>query len=235
MPGSAHDRLVRWTKIALPSAVGVLIAVLALAPLDKQGDVSFILDKKKVENAPERMRVEAARYIGTDNKGQQFVMTANRAIQRSSDVPVVDIDGMFARLGLAQGPLLIAANQGRYDLDTQQVAIDGPVQGRRARRLSARDARRDRRLSSRRKLASAGPVAGQMRLGQFQAGQLKRRSRRAHRRARRRRSLENRARGGQMMACAPLASSLQLISARLAGERRARPVAAAAGFRAQGP
>ena len=82
---------------ALPSAVGVLIAVLALAPLDKNSDVSFILDKKKVENAPERMRVEQARYIGTDDKGQQFTMTANRAIQPSSDIPIVDIRGMSAR------------------------------------------------------------------------------------------------------------------------------------------
>jgi len=31
VPGSAHDRLVRWSKILLPSAVGVLIAVLTLA------------------------------------------------------------------------------------------------------------------------------------------------------------------------------------------------------------
>src|ERR1700755_2820978 len=109
-PGSAHDRIVRWSKIALPSAVGVLIAILALAPLGKKSDVSFILDKKKVENAPERMRVEQARYVGTDNKGQQFTMIANRAIQRSSEVPVVDIKGMSARLNLEKGPLLIDAN-----------------------------------------------------------------------------------------------------------------------------
>ena len=70
VPGSAHDKLVRWSKVVLPSAVGVLIAVLAVAPLDKNGDVSFILDKKKVENAPERMRVESARYVGADDKGQ---------------------------------------------------------------------------------------------------------------------------------------------------------------------
>jgi len=126
-PGSGHDRLVRWTKIALPSAVGVLIAVLALAPLDKKGDVSFILDKKKVQSAPERMRVEQARYSGTDDKGQLFEMVADRAVQRSSDNPLVDISGMFARLNLQQGPMLIAANQGRYNLDTQQVAIAGPV------------------------------------------------------------------------------------------------------------
>ena len=172
VPGSAHDRLVRWSKIGLPSAVGILIAVLMLAPLDKKGDVSFILDKKKVENAPERMRVEAARYTGTDNKGQTFVMTANRAIQRSSEVPLVDINGMFARLSLTQGPLLIAANQGRYNIDTQRVAIDGPVKvaGPNDYRLATRDVTVDLKA---RQLASGGPVSGQMRLGQFQAGQLK--------------------------------------------------------------
>jgi lipopolysaccharide export system protein LptC len=171
VPGSAHDRLVRLSKIALPSAVGVLIAVLALAPLGKHSDVSFILDKKKVANAPERMRVEQARYVGTDDKGQQFTMIANRAIQRSSDVPVVDISGMFARLNLAQGPLLIAANQGRYNLDTQKVMVDGPVKvaGANGYRLSTSDVTVDLK---KRQLASAAPVAGSMRLGQFQAGQL---------------------------------------------------------------
>jgi lipopolysaccharide export system protein LptC len=170
-PGSAHDRLVRWAKIALPSAVGVLIAILALAPLDKHNDVSFILDKKRVQNAQERMRVEAARYTGTDSKGQQFTMVANHAIQRSSDVPVVDISGMFARLSLDRGPLLIAANQGRYNIDTQKVAIDGPVKvaGPDGYRLATRDVTVNLKQ---RQLASAGPVSGQMRLGHFQAGQL---------------------------------------------------------------
>lgn len=170
-PGSAHDRLVHWAKIALPSAVGVLIAILALAPLDKHNDVSFILDKKRVQNVQERMRVEAARYTGTDSKGQQFTMVANHAIQRSSDVPVVDISGMFARLSLARGPLLIAANQGRYNIDTQKVAIDGPVKvaGPDGYRLATRDVTVNLKQ---RQLASAGPVSGQMRLGHFQAGQL---------------------------------------------------------------
>ena len=172
IPGSTHDRLVRFTKIGLPAAVGVLVAVLALAPLDRHGDVSFILDKKKVENAPERMRVEQAKYVGTDNNGQQFDITAQRALQRSSDVPLVDIWGMFARLRLDRGPLLIAANQGQYNLDTQTVAINGPVKvaGPDGYRLATRDVMVDLKQ---RQLASAGPVAGQMRLGQFEAGQLK--------------------------------------------------------------
>lgn len=170
-PGSTHDRLVRWSKIALPSAVGALIAILAVAPLGKKSDVSFILDKKKVEYAPERMRVEQARYTGTDDKGQQFTMVANRAIQPSSEVPVVSIAGMLARLNLQQGPLLIAANRGRYNLDTQKVLVDGPVKvaGGGGYTLATRDVTVDLKQ---RQLASAGPVAGAMRIGQFQAGQL---------------------------------------------------------------
>jgi lipopolysaccharide export system protein LptC len=171
-PGSAHDWLVKWTKVLLPAAVGVLIAVLALAPLGKKSDVSFILDKNKVENAPERMRVEQARYVGTDNKGQQFTIVANRAIQPSSDVPIVDIRGMFAKLALEQGPLVIAANQGRYNVDNQKIMIDGPVKvaGAGGYRLATRDVTVDLKQ---RELASDGPVAGAMRLGQFQAGQLR--------------------------------------------------------------
>lgn len=172
VPGSVHDRLVRWTKIVLPSAVGILIVVLALAPLEKKGDVSFILDKKKVQNAQERMRVESARYTGSDNKGQKFEIAANSALQRSSEVPVVDIHGMFAQLAMQQGPLVIGANNARYNLDTQRIAIDGPVRvsGADGYQLATRDVMVDLKQ---RKMASAGPVAGQMRLGQFQAGQLK--------------------------------------------------------------
>jgi lipopolysaccharide export system protein LptC len=172
VPGSAHDRLVRWTKILLPSAVGVLIAVLALAPLEKRSDVSFILDKKKVQNAQERMRVESAHYVGTDNKGQRFEITANNALQRTSEVPIVDIQGMFAQLEQPQGALMIGANNGRYNLDTQRVAIDGPVRvtGGDGYQLATRDVLVDLKQ---RKLASSGPVSGAMRLGQFQAGQLK--------------------------------------------------------------
>jgi lipopolysaccharide export system protein LptC len=171
VPGSAHDRLIRWFKIALPAAVGVLLAVLALAPLDKKSDVSFILDKKKVANATESMRVEKAHYTGTDNKDQQFLIVANRAIQRSSNVPVVDITGMSARLNMEKGPLMIVANNGRYNLDTQKVMIDGPVRvaGADGYRLATRDVTVNLKQ---RQLASAGPVTGAMRLGQFQAGQL---------------------------------------------------------------
>jgi lipopolysaccharide export system protein LptC len=172
VPGSTHDWLVRWTKILLPMAVGVLVAVLALAPLDRKGDVSFILDKKKVQSAQERMRVESARYVGNDNKGERFVIHAENAIQHSSEVPIVDINGVRAQLELPQGPLVLVADQARYNLDEKEIAIDGPVRvaGGDGYRLSTSNVTVD--LDTR-QMQSAGPVSGQMRLGQFEAARMK--------------------------------------------------------------
>jgi lipopolysaccharide export system protein LptC len=172
VPGSSHDRVVRFAKVALPSAVGVVIAFLAMAPLVERGDVSFILDKNQVENAPERMRVEQARYVGQDNHGQKFTIVANRALQRTSEQPIVDIWGMLARFGLAQGPVTVAANQGQYNLDQQQVTVKGPVRvaGPEGEQLLTRDVTVDLKKNV---MTSDGGVAGRMELGQFQASRLR--------------------------------------------------------------
>ena len=172
VPGSAHDRLIRIAKVALPSAVGVLIAFLAMAPLDNRGDVSFILDKNKVDNAPERMRVDVARYVGEDNQGRPFAIVAQSAVQRSSELPIVDISGMMARLMLPQGPATIVANLARYNLDEQLVRIMGPVRvtGPEGYRLDTSNVTVDLKQ---RTVSGSGGVQGEMRLGQFSAGRLR--------------------------------------------------------------
>jgi lipopolysaccharide export system protein LptC len=171
-PGSRHDAVVRATKYGLPIVISGLILLLAIAPFDKRGDVSFILDKNKVDQAQERMRVEKARYVGEDNKGQKFVIVADRAVQPTSNVPVVAIEGMRAQLNLGKGPLSIAALRGSYNLEQEWVRIDGPVrvEGPGGYRLSTRDVTVD---LDKRNLVSRGPVSGSMELGQFQAGQLR--------------------------------------------------------------
>ena len=171
VPGSKHDKVIRTAKIALPVAVGLLVLFLALAPLDKDSDVSFILDKNKVENAPERMRVEQARYSGEDNEGRAFEIVARNALQRSSELPIVDISGMFARMWLANGPVTIAANLARYNLDQQKVRVVGPIRatGPDGYRLETSDVTVDLKA---RTVTGSGGVRGRMRLGQFSAGRL---------------------------------------------------------------
>jgi lipopolysaccharide export system protein LptC len=172
VPGSSHDRLVRFAKVALPSAVGVLVAFLALAPLERDEEGSFLLDKNQVENAPDRMRVESARYVGEDNAGYKFEVVARTAVQRSSDEPIVDISGMVARLGIAQGPVTIVAEKARYNLDEQMVRVNGPVRvvGPDGYRLLTSGATVDLK---KRQVRSDGGVSGAMRLGDFRAGQLR--------------------------------------------------------------
>ena len=171
-PGSRHDLVVKATKFGLPIVIGGLVVLLAIAPFDKRGDVSFILDKNKVDQAQERMRVEKARYVGEDNKGQKFVIVADRAVQPTSNVPIVAIEGMRARLSLGKGPLSIAALRGRYNLEQERVQIVGPVRiaGPGGYRLATRDVVVDLDTRS---LASSGPVSGSMELGEFQAGRIR--------------------------------------------------------------
>ena len=171
VPGSRHDRLVRIGKVALPSAVGVLIAVLAIAPLEKDGDVSFILDKNQVDSAPERMRVDVAQYRGEDNQCRPFLIQARSAVQPSSDDPVVDIAGMLARLWLKDGPVTIIAKLARYDLDQQKAAVPGAVRvtGPDEYRLTTSNVTVDMK---KRTVTGSGGVRGQMELGEFAAGRL---------------------------------------------------------------
>jgi len=171
-PGSRHDALVKGLKLGLPIIILLFILILAIAPFDRRGDVSFILDKNEVEKARERMRLEQARYTGEDNKGQKFLIVADRAVQQSSDVPIVVIQGMNAQLNLERGPLTIAALKGRYDLEKELVKVDGPINvaGPDGYRLLTRDVTVD---LDKRTMQSSGPVSGRLPLGQFQAGSLR--------------------------------------------------------------
>ena len=170
-PGGRHDEVIRAVKFGLPVVIVGLVVLLAIAPFERRGDVSFILDKNEVEQARERMRVEQARYTGEDNKGQKFLIIADRAVQQSSNVPVVMIQGMRARLNLARGPLSIAALRGRYDLEGEMVAVDGPIRvvGPDGYRLATRDVTVN---LDERTMQSSGPVSGEMPLGHFEAGRL---------------------------------------------------------------
>ncbi len=171
VPGGAHDHLIRALKLILPAAIGVVLAFLAFAPLEDKQEVSFLLDKTKVEHAEERMRVQSAQYRGQDNRGRPFVLNARSALQQSSAVPVVDISDMSAQILLDEGPARLRALRARYDMERDQVDVIGPILFTAADgyRLGTRDVTVDLRE---RTLASRGRVEGRMPLGRFSAGRL---------------------------------------------------------------
>jgi lipopolysaccharide export system protein LptC len=170
-PAGSHDRVIRVARIALPSVIGVLAAGLIFAPLTMRGDISFVLAKDKVAMAKERMRVTAATYRGEDGNGQPFEIKAGSAVQATSAVPVVKLSDLSATIALKDGPAMLRADSGRYDMDREIVNVDGPIVFTSADgyRLQTRDVAVG--LKSR-KLASGGPVDGQMPLGNFSANRI---------------------------------------------------------------
>jgi lipopolysaccharide export system protein LptC len=170
-PGSAHDVLMSALKLLLPALIGILLAYLAMAPLTRTQDISFILDKNKVALAKERMRVQAAQYRGQDAKGRAFRIAAQSAVQSTSRDPIVDIRGMSAEIQLDEGPATLHADRGRYNIETEKVAIVGPIlfAASDGYRLETRDVVAD---LNQRTMQSRTKVEGRMPLGNFSANQL---------------------------------------------------------------
>ncbi|RYD49534.1 MAG: LPS export ABC transporter periplasmic protein LptC [Sphingomonadales bacterium] len=170
-PGSSHDRLVRTALWILPAGIGVLGAFLVLAPLLMGGDVSFVLDKNKVEISRERLRIDAAEYRGQDAKGQAFKLNAGSAVQQSSAEPIVQLRDLSAEIKLPEGPASLKADQGRYDMEKEQVAVDGPIkfQTSDGYTLDTHDATVDLKT---RQMRSGGAVTGTTPMGVFSGNQL---------------------------------------------------------------
>jgi lipopolysaccharide export system protein LptC len=170
-PGSSHDWVIGISRFVIPMGIVGLAVVMILAPLAVRGDISFVLAKDNVAVAKERMRVTAATYRGEDGKGQPFELKAGSAVQASSRDPVVKLNDLSASITLADGPAMLMAKAGRYDMDREIVSIDGPLvfQSADGYRLATRDVAVG--LKSR-KIASGGPVDGRMPLGTFSAGRI---------------------------------------------------------------
>lgn len=126
-PGGSHDRLIRVLARWLPGAVGVVAAAMLLGPLFPRGEISFLLDRNKVATTDARLRVANAMYRGEDDEGRPFTVTAASAIQVSAADPVVRMEGLVARILMADGPAELSAQGGSYDYNRETVDVNGPV------------------------------------------------------------------------------------------------------------
>ena len=170
-PGSSHDRIIAVARVTLPASVLGLVLALGFAPLTSGRDISFVLAKDRVAVAKERMRVSQALYRGEDEKVQPFSLTAKSAVQQTSADPIVKLDTLAARIALQGGPATLTAPKGTYNMNNEQVGLDGPVAFRSADgyALDTHDVDLDMQT---RKLASRNPVTGKMPLGNFSADHM---------------------------------------------------------------
>ncbi|WP_370178087.1 LPS export ABC transporter periplasmic protein LptC [Alteriqipengyuania sp.] len=126
-PGGFHDRLIRLLAIGLPMATGAIVAFLVIAPFSPRSEVSFILDRDKVEQIDERLRIDNATYRGADNQGRPFSLLAEEAVQQSSEEGIVRLQEVVARILLQDGPAQLSAEGGDYRIEDEFLAVRGPV------------------------------------------------------------------------------------------------------------
>ena len=170
-PGGFHDRLVHFLARGLPALVGALLAVMIITPLSPRGEISFLLDRRKVAMVNERMQVSSAMYRGQDDDGRNFSITAGSAVQRTKAQPMIELDQLTARIMLDNGPALLTAGRGNYDFGKEIVDIAGPinVQTSDGYRMTATNVDID--LGSK-TLKSRGPVEGRIPAGTFSADRI---------------------------------------------------------------
>ena len=170
-PGSTLDRAVRLLAIGLPALVGAVAAAMLIAPLSPRGEISFLLDRNKVAIADDRLRVDDATYRGQDQRGRPFSLNAGEAVQASASEPVVRMQDLTARLLLDDGPAVLTAPAGRYQIDDQQVDVDGIVRFNAADgySIAARNVAIDLPARS---LVGQGRVEGELPAGTFAADRI---------------------------------------------------------------
>jgi lipopolysaccharide export system protein LptC len=171
LPGSPLDRAIKLLAVGLPALVGAVAAAMLIAPLGPRGEVSFLLDRNKVETADDRLRVDNAMYRGRDNDGRPFSLTAGEAVQRSASVPIVQLADLTARMQLSDGPAALLAPSGSYNIEDQLVAIDGMVRFATSDgyRMNVRNVAID---LPRRRVVGSGGVEGAIPAGSFSANSI---------------------------------------------------------------
>lgn len=168
LPGSPRDRRMSVAKLVVPGAAILLMAGLLLWPLSNARELSFLLSKQGSGLASERMRITSASYRGVTAQGEPFEISAQSAVQKSSQVPIVMLSGLSARIEQADGPAVVTAPGGAYHLETSQLEVAGGIEatGAGGYRLDAERVLVD---ISRDKVTSESPVSGRLPMGDFSA------------------------------------------------------------------
>lgn len=166
--GGTRDKIIGILKWALPAASLLLFATLVSLPFLKRREVSFLLSRDSIEKTPEVLRMEQPSYRGLDAQGRPFIITAERAVQKSSDDATVELQKLSASMITSAGEAKLLADTGAFDLKKEQLRISGGISVTRADgyRFQSSEAVLD--LPSRTAWGATG-VTGVSPLGTFQA------------------------------------------------------------------
>jgi len=118
--GGTYSHFVKLMKVVLPLMAFGIIALLAAWPRIQGGDQS---GRQRDSGELEMMR---ALYVGTDTQNRPYSLTADRAVQSTSEPGVLDLVRPQGELTLQDGTwIAIKADRGRYNDKTGKLLLLG--------------------------------------------------------------------------------------------------------------
>jgi lipopolysaccharide export system protein LptC len=118
--GGGYSHFVKFLKVVLPLLAFGIIGLLAAWPRIQGGDQS---DNRRDTGELEMMR---ALYVGTDTQNRPFSLTADRAVQSTSEPGVLDLVRPQGELTLQDGTwIAVKADRGRYNDKTGKLLLLG--------------------------------------------------------------------------------------------------------------
>jgi lipopolysaccharide export system protein LptC len=118
--GGGYSHFVKLMKVVLPLLAFGIIGLLAAWPRIQGGDQSAA---RRDSGELEMMR---ALYVGTDTQDRPFSLTADRAVQSTSEPGVLDLVRPQGELTLKDGTwIAIKADRGRYNDKTGKLLLLG--------------------------------------------------------------------------------------------------------------
>ena len=167
-----YSRFVGLMKFLLPSSALALIALVLAWPNGGADRFRVPLADLGAQSVAD-LGITRARFFGADRDGRPFLITAERAVQRSPRLEVFDLDTLQADLTFQDGVWAsLTATAGVYDRTAGRLLLTGPIDlhSDAGYELHAEDATVDLRAGT---VATHRPVQGHGPVGEIYADGLR--------------------------------------------------------------
>lgn len=127
-PVSSRRRFAQFMKFVLPMFAVVLVGVMVAWPRLTGRENGFRLSFSSVETQEFALVMNNPKFRGADAKGQPYVVTADRAIQDSTDSKQVTLDKVTGDIILQDGGWVsLSANSGLYHDVAKLLTLHGDI------------------------------------------------------------------------------------------------------------
>ncbi|MGD9538271.1 MAG: LPS export ABC transporter periplasmic protein LptC [Alphaproteobacteria bacterium] len=123
-----YSAFVGVMRYALPLSAVLLLGLIVVWPLVSGREDGFRVTYSTSVQEDGSLKMLNARYIGTDDKGQPYTVTAVEAVPNAVDTTLVSLKTLAADMFVKDGSwLAMTANEGLYDRDASTLDLAGDV------------------------------------------------------------------------------------------------------------